>query len=152
MIGLMIRTILIVTNREPLGAVISRIVQRRMGEGVGVLRLTYADCASMLTPHLLTDTGLFILELLREYPGGLRAEGVTLARRLIKRGKQVLVVSPLYMAEQLNCHMYWDASSTDDLGIRIKQIIEIGRTSVTETEKLLKAFASLLDLPPQHSS
>lgn len=143
-------SVLVITNGEMLGMAVTRLIQRRLSDESRVFRLTYSDCVTQLTRELLHDTDWFILELLRQYPGGLRAEGLTLARRLIKSGKPALVISPLYLAQQLNCRMYWDASSADALSERVNRQVFESSPDPGELDRLISRFAPLMALPPQH--
>jgi len=72
----------------------------------------------MLSPRLLGGTDLFVLELWRTYPTGLRAEGLAVAEELIRQRARPLVVSPLALGNESGVPWYWDLGSEDSLGAR----------------------------------
>ena len=144
-------SLLVITNAEPLAEVIVRLAQRGIGNPVRVFSLTYSGCISQLTQDLTEQTDFFVLELLRQYPGGLRAEGLTLAQRLARRGKRALIVSPLYLAKKLDCRTYWDTAASDTLVDRIQDQLTGPWSGLSELNRLTNYFAPLLVLPPQHT-
>jgi len=83
---------LVITNGEALGMALTRAAQAVLGKHSPVFSITYAETIALLTPQHIKETDFFILELLRTYPGGQRAEGIVLAERLIYR-KPFLIVS-----------------------------------------------------------
>lgn len=151
MISDQLTSLLVITNAEPLAEVIVRLAQRGLESPVRIFSLTYSDCISQLTRDLIEQTDFFVLELLRQYPGGLRAEGLTLAQRLARRGKRVLIVSPLHLAQKLACRTYWDTAASDKLVDRIQNQLTGPRSGLSELNRLTNYFAPLLVLPPQHT-
>jgi len=143
-------SLLIITNAVPLREVIMRLARQSLPYTARILGLTYADCIRHLTPELVSHTGYFVLELFRQYPGGLRAEGVVLAQRVARQGKILLVISPLSLAARLSCRMYWDASSPDTLSDRLAQLVMLAKPDQSELERISRTFKRFLDLPPQH--
>lgn len=114
------------------------------------LAITYRECEVQLG-HLVEETDLFILELFRHYPGGTRAEGVTLAQRLALRGKASLIVSPLYVPA-LQQSGYWDVACGDTLEERIQKFVANPRLALEKLDELAKYFGAFLEIPPQHET
>ncbi|MCB1102297.1 MAG: hypothetical protein KDL10_08035, partial [Kiritimatiellae bacterium] len=83
----MTQSILIITDDQALAHSLLRLARTVFTEG-SVKASIYAKTPGLLSARL-ADTDIFILGLLRQYPGGLRAEGVALAGLLIPRGKKV---------------------------------------------------------------
>lgn len=121
-----------------------------MGDRAAIFSLIYSNCIRQLTSDLIAQTDLFVLELFRQYPGGLRAEGVALAEKLARRGKRSLIVSPLFLAQHLRCDCYWDVASKDSLAARVARVGTSARPLSTEIKILLDFFAPHLAIPPQH--
>mgnify|MGYP001176990314 CR=1 FL=1 len=143
-------SLLLVTSEDSLGVVVAERLRHCLCAGTRILRLTYSDCAMQLTSSLIEQTGFFVVDLLRQYPGGLRAEGVVLAERLARRGKSSLVISPLFVAHQLSCPSYWDVSSTDTLVTRIVERMSVTKPQHEELKDIGAFFMQLLRIPPQH--
>lgn len=76
---------------------------------------TYENFIGLLTPRLIRDTDIFLLELWRTYPMGLRAEGMSVAEVLIQRRAVPLVISSLAFGPELDLPWYWDLGSVDTL-------------------------------------
>lgn len=114
------------------------------------LAITYQECEIQLG-HLVGETDLFILELFRHYPGGMRAEGVTLAQRLALRGKASLIVSPLYVPA-LHQLGYWDVACADTLEEHIQKFVANPGFAMEKLDELVNYFGGLLDIPPQHEA
>jgi len=143
--------ILVITDREPLGASVQRLLRAKLGKTVAVSAFTYVESLTFLTPERVADTDLFVLELFRHYRGGLRAEGVVLAQRLSGRGKRTLVISPLSLGRQKSCQGYWDVASSDTLADRLQDLTLRGHPAPqSEWDYLRRCFSSFLALPPQH--
>ena len=142
---------LVITDKQPLGAAIQRLLHARFGKTVAVSAFTYFESLMFLTPERVEDTDLFVLELFRHYRGGLRAEGVVLAQRLGRRGKRTLVISPLSLGRQKICRGYWDVASSDTLADRLQDFTLRGHPAPpSEWDYLHRCFSSFLALPPQH--
>jgi hypothetical protein len=141
--------LLVVTDREALGDTIVRIAEQLLGREL-VLATTYTRCEIQLT-ELVEDNDLFVLELLRQYPGGVRAEGVALAQRLFRRGKAVLIVSPLFLPD-LQTSGYWDVAAKDSLGERLERFVRNPGLAMEKFNSVMSCFRRLLELPPQHKS
>jgi hypothetical protein len=144
------KLILVISDNEALMDSVIRVAQAHTLAGVQCLSLAYSRCTSQLTDALIDRVDLFILDLLRHYPGGMRAEGVALAHRLCRRGKRVLVISPLHCANDETAQVYWDTASKDALGSRIAECLKSGESQRALINAMSVRFAPLLDLPPQH--
>jgi hypothetical protein len=144
--------LLVLTNANPLGNVIFDLAKNGLGADARIFRMTYSDCVTQLSRELIEETDLFVVELFREYPGGLRAEGVFLAERMVRRGKRALIISAVFLAQQLGCHSYWDVSSTDTLIARIIDRLMATRPQLVEFERLSNVFAAWLEIPSQHET
>lgn len=141
------KSILILTDDQALADSLLRIVRAVFAEDV-VKASTYAKTPGILSARL-TDTDVFILGLFRQYPGGLRAEGVTLAGLLIPRGKKVLVVSPLHIPELTINPAYWDTASATKLSGCLSSLADSSpqRAALAAMQRI---FDPLLRIPPQH--
>lgn len=99
-----------------------RVVAAILGNGaLGPARqrhTTYEGFRGMLSPRLLGSTDLFVLELWRTYPTGLRAEGLAVAEELIRQRARPLVASPLALGSESGVPWYWDLASEDTLEAR----------------------------------
>ena len=62
--------VLVITDREPLGVSVQRLLRARLGKTAAVTAFTYVESLMFLTPERVTDTDLFVLELFRHYRGG----------------------------------------------------------------------------------
>lgn len=111
--------------------------------------IPFDRCSIQLTPQLLNDADLLIVELLRHYPGGMRAEGITLAQRRFQRRRGFLVVSPLNLPQFL-CPGYWDVSANDSVADRIALLASNPSLAAEQFNQVEEYFQPLLRLPPQH--
>lgn len=141
--------ILVISDNEALMNSVIRVVKTDIPSGIQCLSLMYSRCTSQL-PNLIPVVDLFILDLLRHYPGGMRAEGVTLAQRLWKRGKPVLIISPLHCAGAKYFPVYWDTASTDSLENRVGMCLRAEFDLRNSLMELRSLFGPLLSLPQQH--
>lgn len=140
---------LIITNHEPLGLSLTRVARAAVGQDAPVFSITYAESLALLTPQRIKETDLFILELFRDYPGGRRAEGVVLAERWRYR-KPFLIVSPLYLAQQIQYPGYWDTAAKDSLTDRIHHLYNSPQQCNEGFDRMKARFMRMLELPPQH--
>lgn len=141
------KSILIITDYQALADSLALVAQSCV-PGNAVTTMTYARIPSELAARIpITDA--FILGLFRQYPGGLRAEGVALAGILIPRGKRVLVISPLHIPALVDNPAYWDTASKKPLRERIRDIVE-APAQKTVLAPLQKCLNPLLDIPKQH--
>jgi len=142
-------SVLVITNRKALGLALTRTAQSVVGKHSPVFSITYAETIALLTPQRIKETDFFILELLRTYPGGQRAEGIALAERWIYR-KPFLIVSPLHLAQKIQCLGYWDAEAKDSPGERIRNILSIPYQCTEGFDRVKSTFSKMMVLPPQH--
>lgn len=144
------QSLVIITDAERLGEALERAVCRGMGSSVDIIRITYAQCQNYL-PRLSKEADYFVLDLLMNYAGGMRAEGVVLGERLIRQGKNVLIISCLSLGKQLSLPCYWDVTSENSLDSHLKQFVNQKMIDIDkDIEKLKNTFQNLLHLPPQH--
>jgi hypothetical protein len=144
-----VRTILVVTDSVELGCTIQRILGGRDAPTEAVFSMTYQESKALLTAQRVEETALFVLELFRVYSGGLRAEGLVLADRW-RRRKPTLVVSALYLADELRCEGYWDAASNDTLPTRTERIMRFPEECFQGFDRVLCHFGPMMQVPPQH--
>lgn len=142
-------SILILTNTKALGSALMLAAKAAVKDKRAIFAMTYQESIALLTPQRIRETGFFILDLFRDYPGGSRAEGVVLARRWMPR-TPCLIVSPLYLSRQIDCPGYWDVEANDTLPERISHILINPYLPAQGLEKVEKCFSNYLKLPPQH--
>jgi hypothetical protein len=143
------KLILVISDNEALMDSVIRVAQAHTPAGVQCLPLAYSRCTIQLESQI-PGVDLFILDLLRHYSGGLRAEGVTLAHRLWKLGKRPLIISPLHCANANLFPSYWDTASVDTLGKRIELCFRSEVNQQSSLRELRSVFKPLMELPPQH--
>lgn len=148
------KMLVIVTDTAPLGEALERIIRRSVGSSVDVVRIVYnSDNYQSHIGAYAADADYFVVDLLRNYPGGLRAEGVILGERMLLRGKNVMIVSCLSLGDKLSIPFYWDVASSDSFAERVTQLIQQDKIGFHEDiEKLKRVFQKLLVLPPQHKN
>lgn len=142
--------IVAITNRTDLAAAIGRAARAAFTDLCEFMAITYAMCPAHLTPRAIEGADLFVIELLRSYPGGLRAEGVALGRRFAAKRKRVLILSPLSLASRLSCQCYWDVAAGESISGRIARLFREPTDAPSELDKLEAVFRPLLAIPPQH--
>ena len=142
--------VLIISDSDALSEAVMRATQSSIQSDAKFLSLSYGRCASQLTEVLIGQVGLFVLDLFRHYPGGLRAEGITLAQRLARRGKRSLIISSLHCAGSQSFPFYWDVASDDHLADRIRTCINSAAEMRSSLLNLQNTFEKFLSLPPQH--
>jgi len=140
---------LILTDGEALGFSLTRVLHVATSPEARIFSLTYAESPALLTPQRIDEADLLVLDLFREYQGGIRAEGVVLAERWMRR-KPFLIVSALYLSEQLRCPGYWDVAARDSLIDRVQAILRFPRECGNGFERVKARFHRFLALPPQH--
>ena len=140
---------LVITNGEALGMALTRSAQSVVGKHSSVFSITYAETIALLTPQRIKETDFFIMELLRTYPGGQRAEAIVLAERLIYR-KPFLIVSPLHLARKIHCPAYWDTEAGEPLTDRIRHVLSGPKQCTENFDRLKDSFSGMMALPPQH--
>ena len=143
------RSILIITDKPALGTALTHAARIASSDEDSVHTMIYRETIALLTPERIRETDFFILDLFREYPGGTRAEGITLARRWMPR-TPCLIISPLYLSAEIGCPGYWDVSATDTLPERIEHILSRPHLCSRGFDRLTSRFSDYLELPPQH--
>lgn len=113
------RNAVIITDHIDLARGVARYLRFVAGGNWETFYLTYEQREGRLSPTLTAETDLFILGLLRSYPGGMRAEAIPVAEVLIRTGKRVLVVSGGVAPGLRNVAMFWDLASDVSLADRI---------------------------------
>ena len=84
-----------VGDSQAFGRTISAIRSDEAGDRWRIRHVTYEGFRGLLSERLLRETDLFVLDLWRTYPTGLRAEGGAVAEELAKQRCRSLIVSPL---------------------------------------------------------
>lgn len=149
-------SLVILTDQEELGLAIERAVTRspRLSGYVSCLRTTYARQRLFLSTEIIEDSTLFVLELMRDYGGWHRAEGLAAAMRLhATYSKASLIVSYYSLGGAVVCPWYWDLGCSESLGQRIASLLR-GETVWTAFDLLPveRLFAASLELPREHES
>lgn len=143
--------ILAITEEAACGEALGRIVQGLQGGRFVYRRMTYAQCSAMLSTELIEDVDLFLLDLFRSFPGGMRAEGVAMADRMSRQGKLSLVLSPLMLSKEIESPVYWDLAHRSELGVHISDLLDHPYSPSEVVRPLRTFFGPLLEIPPQHS-
>jgi hypothetical protein len=102
--------------------------------------------------ELLKVVSLVVLELMRTYGSGRRAEGIASAREYSHRyGKACLVVSGFALGEGIRSQHYWDLASKDVLEHRITALLRTGHLmDERDVVNMESAFQDILRVPRQH--
>jgi hypothetical protein len=145
--------ILIVGDTPAFGRTISAIVRGSARQLNRFRHTTYASLRGILSPRLLRETDLFILELWRSYSTGLRAEGLAVREELSKHRVRSLVISPLSLASEVDQAWYWDIGAQETLPHRCERLL-INRVGITPTSDhcLEKWLAPYLAKPVGHTA
>lgn len=141
-------TVSVVTDALPLQEAVVRAI-RAVASDIPVTSMLYNECPAMLTAARVGGTTLFVVELLRNYPGGVRAEGVALADQLLSRRKPTLILSPLVLPH-VQGEGYWDTAASDTLSDRVRRLLAVAGRLWPVPQELRAAVAHLMALPPQH--
>ena len=146
--------VLIVTDQPSLGVSIERLLRSvpPVEGGVDCRRCIYDQQAVFLSPKLIDPVSLVVLELIRTYVSGRRAEGVTSSREYSRRyGKVCLVVSGFALGKGIRSQHYWDVASKDLLEQRIRTLLRAGeQMDERDIVRMEAAFQDLLRVPRQH--
>jgi len=137
-------------NSSSLGKSCKRLVKNTLGINIDFFHITYQQACSHLSDELLADANLFILELFRNYTGGLRVEGIALGEKLASKGKKVLVISPLSLKEHVDNPCYWDVASNINLTQKIVSILNSATEPKSQITRLRDQLGHLLEIPRQH--
>jgi hypothetical protein len=146
--------VLIVTDQPSLGIAIERLLRFAppVEGGFDCFRCTYDQQGVFLNQQLIQLVSLLVLELVRTYSAGRRAEGIRSAREYSHRyGKACLVVSGFALGQEIRSDYYWDVGSRDLLEQRIRVLLRTGqRMPEHDMTELETRFQDLLRLPRQH--
>lgn len=142
-------TLVIITNRIPLAKTIRRLMESRFAGKLRILSVTSGECPALL-PRLVAEADLFILELLWRFPGGVQAQGINIARRLLQKKKAFLIISSFCMSQSLSCLSYWDMEAEDSITERLDKIIHIPVSFHQELDNIAQIFSKYEELPRQH--
>ena len=146
--------VLIVTDQPSLGVSIERLLRfvPPVEGGVDCRRCTYDQQAIFLSLELMKLASLLVLELMRTYATGRRAEGIASAREYSHRyGKTCLVVSGFALGKGIRSQHYWDLASKDLLEQRIRALLRTGQQmDERDIAAIEDAFEALLRVPRQH--
>jgi hypothetical protein len=144
--------LLIVGDTPLFNQTISRLLSVRTPASWSLRQTTYDRFSSLLSPRLLQDNDLAVLELWRRYPGGLRAEGLAVAETLARLQLRALVVSPLAFALNPPVAGYWDLATEVSLPDRIEALLRSDRLpSQALPEEIKQPLAAFLQAPDGHS-
>jgi len=140
----------VITDGDALCDVLIRHARAVFGEN-SVRGFLYSQ-SEVYLPRLLDECELFILELFRNYPGGLRAEGVALGNNLVQRGKRTLIFSPLSLSGIISSRFYWDTTDSRSPREALKDLLGQDSGSREDWRRIREVFAKHLPIPPQHKS
>lgn len=143
-------TVAIITNGYELCDVLLRIAREVFGPA-NVLGTTYDRCEISL-PRLMAECDFFILELIRDYRGAQRAEGVVLGETLVKLGKEAMIFSHFCISQHIGSQSYWDVGDCRSPAQAMVDGFGKSVEGLREFEKLTSYFSDLLRIPPQHNS
>lgn len=139
------------TDTPCLGAAIERACLSNHEAAWEVITVPYESFVHFSSP-ISTDADLVLIELLRTYDAGRRAEGVPLAQRLAARGLRTAIISPLSIAPAAASPYYWDAGSRLALCHFIPHLLEIPVARPADYLPLESFFGKLLAIPRQHKN
>ncbi|MDI9630022.1 MAG: hypothetical protein QM311_00985 [Acidobacteriota bacterium] len=114
--------------------------------------MTYDQQRLFMTRELIAGCDLFLLELMRDYDGWRRAEGIVASAYLhATGGRPSLIFSSYAVAAEVASIWYWDLASRDTLEERIRSLVECD-TSWPDPglARLERLFAAFLERPREH--
>lgn len=148
--------LLIVGDTHHFGRVVAAILGSGALAASRQRNTTFEGFRGMLSPRLLGSTDLFVLELWRTYPTGLRAEGLAVAEELIRQRVRPLVVSPMALGNESSVLWYWDLASPDSLADRCERLLRGGWAgfgkNMESVAKLKNLLGPYLLKPQGHES
>ena len=145
------RRLLLVGDTPLFCQTIAAILSAAAEPSWAIRQTTYARFASILSPRLLQDTDLTVLDLWRRYPSGLRAEGLAVAETLARLGGKALVVSPLALPVRPEDSSYWDLASGVCLPERIRQLLLDTLPAPGLPDHIKQALAPFQQAPDGHA-
>jgi hypothetical protein len=144
--------LLIVGDTPLFNQTISCLLSNRTSASWSIRQTTYDRFPALLSPRLLHDNDLAVLELWRRYPGGLRAEGLAVAETLARLQLRALVVSPLAVALNPPVAGYWDLATEVSLPDRIEALLRSDQLPAQVLpEEIKQTLAAFLQAPDGHS-
>lgn len=132
------KRLLIVGDTQQFGRTISLILDDAGNKKWTIRHTTYEAFRGMLSPQLFKETDLFILDLWRSYPTGIRAEGIAAAEQLARQNARFLVVSPLSIGQGEHIPGYWDIASTMPLSQHCEILLKDGNRKLQNVSEVLK--------------
>ena len=113
--------------------------------------MTYDQQSLFLTYERLQAADLFILELVRTYENGIRAEGIAAAAKLATLArKSSLIVSCYTLGRDVQSPRYWDMGSRDSLVERTAQLLGADGAPLSDLDEIAALFPGMLAVPEQH--
>lgn len=147
------KRLLIVGDTPQFGRTVSQILAAGDSLAWSIRHTTYDGFRGMLSPRLLRETDLFVLDLWRSYPTGIRAEGVAVAEQLSRHHSKSLIVSPLSISAEGGISGYWDIASTMPLAQSCDLLLKQGRRKHAAVPEILrKALFQYLAAPAGHEA
>ncbi len=145
------KRLLIVGDTPQFGRMISLILDDAQGQKWSIRHTTYEGFRGMLSSRLFQETDLFVLDLWRSYPTGIRAEGVAVAEQLAKQHAKSLIVSPLSIGSEVDMPGYWDMASSTSMTQRCDALLrDKGRKPQSLSEILKNVLGPYLAAPSGH--
>lgn len=144
------KRLLIVGDTPQFGRTISLILEPQ-NQKWSIRHTTYEGFRGMLSPRLFQETDLFVLDLWRTYPTGIRAEGIAVAEQLARQHAKSLVVSPLSIGRGEGTPGYWDIGSQHSLTQSCLLTMKEGsRSSAVLSRAVKERFSRFLTVPTGH--
>lgn len=145
------KRLLIVGDTPQFGRTISLILDDAPNQKWTIRHTTYEGFRGMLSPRLFQETDLFVLDLWRSYPTGIRAEGIAVADQLARQHAKSLVVSPLSIGQGEDTPAYWDIASSTSLIQHCDRLLrDKGRKPKAVPENLKNLLRNFLAAPAGH--
>jgi hypothetical protein len=142
-------SIVIITDSIDLSRALTRHIRCALREQCTCFFSTY-ETRSRLSREAFDVADLFVLELFRSYGYRLRAEGLLVGGNLMGHGKRCLIMSSLSRGDALGLRVYWDLSSVDSLGNRVRSMLQDGANHASEIAQLRDEFARHCFTPAHH--
>jgi len=138
------------------GRAMRAVIQGGLTGKASVRHTTYDSLRGILTPKLIRNTDLFVLELWRTYSTGLRAEGLVVWEELRRQHALSLIVSPLAVGSETDTPFYWDLASENDLEERCRRLLgggfRVPSMGSAEQKKLKSLLRDYLAKPAGHDA
>ena len=104
--------------------------------------------------ELIKQTSLFVLEFFRRYPTGLRAEGLTVATRLLDARRPIVLVSPAIIDMEQRLQFLWTPDSQRTLSSICETALHaaVTKESRSSLKRIADRLGKYLDIPTGHYS